>query len=627
MKKKDLIPIIIIVALFFIYPVLDRTIVAKWFPAKQRPAATAPAESADGEASAATSGAADIPMGTELASADAAAADEAEAAVEGADAAAEQSAEEAVPAESKPEVTVELSNPVAKFVLTSKGAGVLSAAMTDRDEADETRYRYPMSAKAIDDPVTFDFSGRPSGALTGLPEGGATADYSLVASDERSATFERTTRGGVTHRRTFALGDGYQLAITDELRNQGGEGVALRGLGVQLGWMPNLEGETDVRIPLLGVDTLSGGDVKFWSSKFERWFPSKEDGVAQSMAAPLDGGRVDWVAVKNKYFAQLLHPAEEGAGISARVLARRGAPVPTRTLLVFPSTSYPFAAVAGEMAFDDVTLGAGETWTSKMELYVGPKVYETLAANGYHEEDILQLGFWRFIGIWILKLMVWFRDTIWPHNYGLSIILLTLVIRILFWPLNQKSMKSTQRMQEIQPQLTAIREKYKSEPQKQQQEMMRIYQENKINPMGGCLPMLIQIPVFFALFVVLRGAIELRFSSFLWISDLSTPENLFRDQLGFGINILPILMGVTMWWQQRMTPTSDPQQQKMMVMMPILFTVLFYSFPAGLSLYWTTNQVLMIVQMARMRRKKAAEGNAAAVATQPAKAAGHKKRG
>ena len=156
---------------------------------------------------------------------------------------------------------------------------------------------------------------------------------------------------------------------------------------------------------------------------------------------------------------------------------------------------------------------------------------------------------------------------------------------------------------------------------------MRVYSENKINPMGGCLPMLIQIPVFFALFVVLRGAIELRFSSFLWINDLSTPENLFRDQIGFGINILPILMGVTMWWQQRLTPTSDPQQQKMMVMMPILFTVLFYSFPAGLSLYWTTNQVLMIVQMSRMRRKKAAEGTAAATPAKPADAgAGKRKR-
>ena len=150
--------------------------------------------------------------------------------------------------------------------------------------------------------------------------------------------------------------------------------------------------------------------------------------------------------------------------------------------------------------------------------------------------------------------------------------------------------------------ITAMKEKHKNDPQKQQQEMMALYKEHKINPMGGCLPMLIQIPVFFALFVVLRGAIELRFSSFLWISDLSTPENLFADVLPIGLNILPLFMGVTMWLQQKMTPTSDPQQQKMMMMMPVLFTFMFYSFPSGLSLYWSVNQVMMIVQLAWMKK-------------------------
>jgi YidC/Oxa1 family membrane protein insertase len=185
------------------------------------------------------------------------------------------------------------------------------------------------------------------------------------------------------------------------------------------------------------------------------------------------------------------------------------------------------------------------------------------------------------------------------------------LIRVIFWPLNKKSMDSTRRMQEIQPLMAAVREKYKDNPQRQQQETMRLYKEHKINPLGGCLPMLIQIPVFFALFVVLRGAIELRYSSFLWIADLSTPENLFADWSPVPLNILPILMGLTMWWQQKLTPTSDPQQQKMMLMMPILFTVLFYNFPSGLSLYWTTNQVLMIVQLTTMRKKNAAAGAAA----------------
>ncbi|NLG34813.1 MAG: membrane protein insertase YidC, partial [Lentisphaerae bacterium] len=180
--------------------------------------------------------------------------------------------------------------------------------------------------------------------------------------------------------------------------------------------------------------------------------------------------------------------------------------------------------------------------------------------------------------------------------------LLTFIIRIVFWPLNHKSMVSTRHMQEVQPLIAALKEKYKGDPQRQQQEMMALYKEHKINPMGGCLPMLIQIPVFFALFVVLRGAIELRFSSFLWISDLSTPENLFQDVLPIPLNILPIFMGVTMWIQQKLTPSGDAQQQRMMMMMPVIFTVMFYSFPSGLSLYWSINQVLMIVQLAWMRK-------------------------
>ena len=271
-------------------------------------------------------------------------------------------------------------------------------------------------------------------------------------------------------------------------------------------------------------------------------------------------------------------------------------------MLLFPRTSHPFARVAADLRMPDYELAPGQTLEQAATFYVGPKVYTELKANGPHQEDVLQLGFWRVVGIWILKVMVWIQAHVWPYSYGVAIILLTFLIRIVFWPLNHKSMVSTRHMQEIQPLITAVKEKYKSDPQKQQQEMMALYKEHKINPMGGCLPMLIQIPVFFALFVVLRGAIELRFSSFLWIADLSTPENLFKDVLPFGLNILPLFMGVTMWLQQKMTPTSDPQQQKMMMMMPVLFTFMFYSFPSGLSLYWSTNQVMMIVQLAWMKK-------------------------
>ena len=440
----------------------------------------------------------------------------------------------------------------------------------------------------------------------------ADTDFELVDSTPRSATFRAaSTASGLALERRVTLDDAYSLTFEDRL-------VALVqtvspppvALSLQSGWMGNLPGEAfDARLPLLGVDTLSGSAVKFWGNKLDSWFREKTEGAVQSRDLSQDLPSVEWLAVKDKYFVQILRPVDLPA--RATVHARRGAPVPTRSFLIFPSQAYPFDSVSATLDLPPVATDP-DAAPVVTELYLGPKVYDTLLATGYHREDVLQLGFWRVIGIWILKLMVWFRNHVWPYNYGLSIILLTLLIRVIFWPLNHKSLASTRRMQEIQPLVAEIREKYKKDPQRQQQEMMRIYKENKINPLGGCLPMLIQIPVFFALFVVLRGAIELRFSSFLWIADLSTPENLFADVLPIPLNILPLFMGVTMWLQQKMTPTSDPQQQKMMLMMPILFTVLFYSFPSGLSLYWSTNQILMILQLALMRRKQPAPATATA---------------
>ncbi|MBL7017170.1 MAG: membrane protein insertase YidC, partial [Kiritimatiellales bacterium] len=158
------------------------------------------------------------------------------------------------------------------------------------------------------------------------------------------------------------------------------------------------------------------------------------------------------------------------------------------------------------------------------------------------------------------------------------------------------------------------KEKYKDNPQRMQQETMALYKENKVNPMGGCLPMFVQIPVFIALFAVLRSAIELRFSKFLWINDLSEPENLFAGMVPVvgSLNILPILMAATMMWQQKLTTGSaaatpeQQQQQKMMaVMMPVMMLFFFYSMPSGLVLYWTTSQVLMIAQLLIKKKKEA----------------------
>lgn len=247
-----------------------------------------------------------------------------------------------------------------------------------------------------------------------------------------------------------------------------------------------------------------------------------------------------------------------------------------------------------------------EKTTTSATLFFGPKQTDILKSLNIKAEKIIDFGWFDVIA----KPLVWgmnYSNKI-THNYGIDIILLTILIKIIFYPLSLKSYKSMKEMQKLQPQIQKLREKYKNDKQKLNQEMMELYKRRKINPMGGCLPMIIQIPVFFALYKALSGAIELRHAHFLWwINDLSAPEDLFSfTVLGFNIPIrlLPLIMGITQVIQQKMTPTSaDPMQEKMMLLMPIIFTFLFWGFPSGLVLYWLVNNVISIGQQYYINKK------------------------
>jgi YidC/Oxa1 family membrane protein insertase len=178
---------------------------------------------------------------------------------------------------------------------------------------------------------------------------------------------------------------------------------------------------------------------------------------------------------------------------------------------------------------------------------------------------------------------------------------ITAIIKLLFWPLTQASTRSMKRMSALQPQMKALQEKYKEDPQKMNKKLMEFMRENKVSPLGGCLPILLQLPVFFGFYTMLQSAIELRGASFLWTSDLSQPDTLFMiPVIGIPFNLWPILMGAAQLWQTSMTPPSpgmDPAQQKIMKYMPLMFVFILYNFSAGLALYWTVQNLLSIVQM------------------------------
>jgi YidC/Oxa1 family membrane protein insertase len=240
------------------------------------------------------------------------------------------------------------------------------------------------------------------------------------------------------------------------------------------------------------------------------------------------------------------------------------------------------------------------------KLYFGPKKSDVLASLNVKAEKIIDFGWFDVIA----KPMVWLLDFFnrFTHNYGIDIILLTILIKIIFHPLSIMSFKNMAKMQAVQPEIKKLQEKYKDDKARLNQELMGIYKSRGVNPMSGCLPMLPQIPVFFALYKALSGAIELRHAPFLWwINDLSAPEDLFSfTVMGYTIPIrlLPIIMGVTQVIQQKMTPTSaDPMQQKMMMFMPIVFTFIFWGFPSGLVLYWLVYNVASIAQQYYINKK------------------------
>jgi YidC/Oxa1 family membrane protein insertase len=260
------------------------------------------------------------------------------------------------------------------------------------------------------------------------------------------------------------------------------------------------------------------------------------------------------------------------------------------------------------------TIAPGQAWEGKVTVFLGPKEYNRLRALGL-EGAINFGGFpiprsWgglpmEWLGVPILVLMNW----VYRHvgNYGIAIILLTVVSKILFYPLTVKSIRSMKAMQMLQPQINALRSKYKGDPQRLQRETMDLYRQHKVNPLGGCLPMIAQVPIFYALYLALSVSVELQNATFfcfgqifgvhLWICDLASHDPTY---------VLPVLMGITMFVQQKMTPVAgDPRQAKMMLVMPFVFTFMFLNLPAGLVLYWTVSNILQILQQWYMDRPKA----------------------
>ncbi|MEI8217453.1 MAG: membrane protein insertase YidC [Elusimicrobiota bacterium] len=278
--------------------------------------------------------------------------------------------------------------------------------------------------------------------------------------------------------------------------------------------------------------------------------------------------------------------------------------------LIFDETS-PFTTVSAyrenkKMPFGIVVSSPkpGDTSSQKyaVQVYLGPKGHAHLKSLGLKLEESVDFGFFGFLGKATLSVLLYLYSV--THNYGWAIIILTIILQILVLPLTMKSFKASAHMKKLQPLMKQIQDKFKNDPKRLQAEMMNIYKVHKFNPMSGCLPMLLQLPIFWALFTTLRNAIELRNAPWiLWVTDLSAPEVLMTVA-GYPIHLLPLIMGIGMFFQQKMmSATSDPMQAKIMYFMPVMFIFMFWGFPAGLVLYWLTNSIVtMIEQMIIMKQ-------------------------
>ena len=240
----------------------------------------------------------------------------------------------------------------------------------------------------------------------------------------------------------------------------------------------------------------------------------------------------------------------------------------------------------------EIKADAGRTETVEVPFYAGIKQYEKLKELGYDIDRIVSFGIFAPIGRFFLKLLKTFYG--WTGNFGVAIIMLTVLIQCFTFPLTLKSFESSKAMRAVQPKMKELQEKFKSDPKRLNTEIMHLYKTHKVNPLGGCLPMLLQLPIFWALFATLRGTYELRGAPFvLWIKDLSSPDLLFSIS-GIPVRVLPLLMGVSMFLQQKVSGAgTDPSQKTMMYMMPVIFTIIFMNFPSGLVLYWLVNSVLV----------------------------------
>ena len=380
--------------------------------------------------------------------------------------------------------------------------------------------------------------------------------------------------------------DSYSLKCRVAIQNLSAANLVIPALKIWAAGLPplrNFSGDVLVRDPRY----IEYGPLS--AKKGVSLDPEMKDGKFNAVNGSVP---VEWVGVTNKYFASLLFASKPFDG--GFELSRNAVPNEFGT----PGDVYHLPSICG--VYKNVLLNAGGTFDLDFSCFTGPKSLREIRRLPESTVSVLHLSYFSWMEF-LARPLMWLLDYLkdLSGSYGIAIILLTVIVRVVFWPVTQRANNSMRKMQKIQPKIKELREKYKERPQEMNAKMMELYREEKVNPVGGCLPILLQLPVFFALYSVLESAVELRHVSFLWATDLTKPDLVGPPLLfGYGIHPLILAMTVLMVVQQKLTPTTmEPTQQKMMMAMPFIMLVMLYNLPSGLTLYWTVSQVFSILQM------------------------------
>jgi YidC/Oxa1 family membrane protein insertase len=474
---------------------------------------------------------------------------------------------------------IELDLPLAAVTLSSRGAALESWELKTYTDPEGARVVVVDPEDRVGDVALTPFLPLGLGDLS-------TVLWKVVERDADRVAFELEL-SGVRIVKTYSFDrDSYTFRLRLDLENGSDAPVST---GFLIDWPAELRAELDFseqslaalvdgtveQVPIAGV-----GSAGFFGSLTGSRAPDKYDYP----------GEIDWAGVQSTYFLAAVLP-DKPTQANARIVVLE-----------------PSSAGTMQVYFDPVQIPSGQSLTREYRAYIGPKETERLEQVGSGTIASIDLG-WSWVAP-LTRGFAWLLHAIYSvvPNYGLAIILLTILVRVATAPLTVKQMRSMERMRRVQPRMKEIQEKYADDRQRQSEEMMRLYRQEKVNPLGGCFPMLLQLPVFIGLFYALRSSILLRQAPFFgWIDDLSAPDELFvLPGIGIPVRVLPLIMGVTMFAQQKITPmqTPDPAQARMMLtIMPVMMTVLFYQFPSGLVLYWMMSNLLAIAHQLWIGRK------------------------